>query len=106
MEDKNYIEQERYDNAAKRVKRIKGFFSHALVYVVINIMIVIINIQNLDSGESYFQWHNFTTLLLWGIGLLAHGLSVFLPNFILGKEWEERKTRELMDKNKKPRKHN
>lgn len=101
MQNKN-IEQERYDRAAKRVKRIKGFFSHALVYVVINIMIVIINIQNLDTGESYFQWQNFTTLFFWGIGLLAHGLSVFLPNFILGKDWEERKIHELMNKNKKP----
>ena len=34
----------------------------------------------------------------WGIGLLAHGLSTFLPYFILGKDWEERKIKELMDK--------
>lgn len=97
MENK-FIENDKYERAAKRVKRIKGFYSHLLVYIVINLMIVIINIQELDQGESYFQWHNFTTLVFWGIGLLADGLSVFLPGFILGKNWEERKIKEYMDK--------
>ena len=98
----NLIEKERYERAAKRVKRIRGFYIHALIYVVVNIMIVILNIQNLDAGESYFQWHNFFTLFFWGIGLLAHGLSVFIPNIILGKDWEERKIKELMNDEKKP----
>ncbi|WP_308993280.1 2TM domain-containing protein [Mariniflexile litorale] len=100
--ESNYIEKDRYERATKRVKRIKSFYTHAVVYVVINIMIVIVNIQNLDVGESYFQWHNFTTLFFWGIGLLAHGLSVFAPNFILGKDWEEKKIKDLMEKDKKP----
>jgi hypothetical protein len=92
---------ERLDLARKRVKKIKGFYSHLLVYVVINIMIVIINIQDLAPGESYFQYKNFFTLFFWGIGLAIHGLSVFLPDFILGKNWEERKIKELMDEDKK-----
>ncbi len=100
--ENNYIEKDRYQRAAKRVKRIKSFYTHVVVYVVINMMIVIVNIQNLNAGESYFQWHNFTTLFFWGIGLLAHGLSVFTPNFILGKDWEEKKIKELMEKDKKP----
>jgi len=90
----------KYREAVRRVKRIKGFYTHALIYLVINIMIVIINIQNLNEGESYFQFHNFFTAFFWGIGLLAHGLSVFLPGMILGNNWEERKIRELMDKEK------
>ncbi|MDO7173951.1 2TM domain-containing protein [Mariniflexile sp. AS56] len=100
--ESNYIDKDRYERAAKRVKRIRGFYSHAIVYVVINMMIVVVNIQNLDAGESYFQWHNFTTLFFWGIGLVAHGVSVFVPNYMLGKDWEERKIKELMEKDKKP----
>ena len=93
-------EEIRYQEAVRRVKRIKGFYTHALVYLVINVMIVIINIQNLDEGESYFQWHNFITAFFWGIGLLSHGLSVFLPGMILGNNWEERKIKQLMEKDK------
>ncbi|MCL8009273.1 2TM domain-containing protein [Gelidibacter japonicus] len=97
----NYFEKERYERAKKRVQRITGFYSHLLVYVVINLMIVVVNVQRLDPGESYFQWQNFTTLFFWGIGLLAHGLSVFMPYIVLGKNWEERKIKELMEKERK-----
>lgn len=96
-------EQLRYEKAFKRVKKIKGFYTHLLVYVVINIMIVIINIQNLDKVESYFQIKNFFTAFFWGIGLLGHAISVFGPEILFGKNWEERKIRELMDKDENNR---
>ena len=35
-------EQIQYEKALKRVKKIKGFYTHLLVYVVINLMIVIL----------------------------------------------------------------
>ncbi|WP_158728794.1 MULTISPECIES: 2TM domain-containing protein [unclassified Flavobacterium] len=89
-----------YDNALKRVRKIKGFYTHLIVYIVINIMIIVLNIQNLKPGQSYFQWNNFATALFWGIGLAAHGLSVFLPPVFLGRDWEERKIKELMEKQK------
>lgn len=101
MEESSFDKIKRLERAKKRVKRIKGFYSHLLVYVVINLMIVIINIQNLDPGESYFQYENFFTLFFWGIGLTVHGLSVFLPDFILGKKWEERKIKQIMERDKR-----
>ena len=97
----NYYEKERYERAKKRVKQITGFYSHLLVYVVINLIVVVINIQQLKEGESYFQWRNFFTLIFWGIGLFAHGLSVFMPTMVLGKNWEERKIKEFMEKERK-----
>lgn len=94
-------EQLQYEKALKRVKKIKGFYTHATVYVVINIMIIIINIQNLKSGESYFKLENFFTAFFWGIGLLAHGLSTFGGELLFGTNWEERKIQELLEKEKK-----
>ena len=90
----------KYQEALKRVKKIKGFYTHAIVYVFVNIMIVFLNVKNLDPGESYFQFKNFMTAFFWGIGLLAHGLSVFVPNWIMGQNWEERKIKEFMEKEK------
>lgn len=87
----------RYKEAAKRVKKLKSFYSHLTIYILVNLLIVFINIQDLKAGESYFQYKNFITLFFWGIGLLAHAMSVFVPQFFLGKNWEERKIRELMD---------
>jgi len=31
---------------------------------------------------------------------VAHGFSVFLPNWIFGRNWEEKKIKELMEKEK------
>ncbi|MEZ4787571.1 MAG: 2TM domain-containing protein [Flavobacterium haoranii] len=93
-------EEIRYKEAQKRVKRIKGFYTHATIYVVVNIMIFVINAREIPAGESIFQWRTLMTPLFWGIGLLSHGLSVFLPNYILGKDWEERKIKEFMEKEK------
>jgi uncharacterized integral membrane protein len=100
MENLN-SDQIRYEVAVKRVKKLKGFYTHTLVYIVINIMIIIINMQNLEPGESCFQFKNFLTAFFWGIGLLVHAMGTFIPYFILGKDWEERKIKELMEKDKK-----
>ena len=96
----NTQDEIKYQEALKRVKKIKGFYTHAIVYVFVNIMIVFINVKNLDPGETYFQFKNFMTAFFWGIGLLAHGLSVFVPNWIMGQNWEERKIKEFMEKEK------
>jgi len=98
MDESKFNHKERYQIAAKRVKRIKGFYTHALIYILVNLVFVYINFQNLNEGESYFQWRNFITFSFWGIGLLAHAGSVFLPGLIFGKNWESKKIKELMDK--------
>ena len=88
----------KYLEAKKRVKRIKGFYIHALIYVLVNIGLIITNTS--VGGSGFNSIDTYWTAIFWGIGLAGHGLSVFLPNFILGKNWEEEKIRELMNKNK------
>ena len=100
MEIINKQDDIKYLEAKKRVKKFKGFYSHLTIYILVNLFIVFINIQDLKPGESYFQYKNFITLFFWGIGLLAHGMSVFVPQFVLGRNWEERKIKELMNKEK------
>jgi hypothetical protein len=89
-----------YIEAIARVKKIKGFYIHLIVYFVVNLMIVFVNIQDLDLGESYFKMENFFTAFFWGIGLASHAFSTFLPNWIFGRNWEEKKIKELMEKEK------
>ena len=87
-----------YEIAAKRVKKLKGFYIHLLVYILVNIFIIISNFHDLKPGESYFKLDNFATAFFWGIGLTAHAFSVFVPQFMFGKDWEERKIKEFMEK--------
>lgn len=87
----------KYQQALKRVKRIKGFYTHLMVYVVINIGILIANYMS-NNPENFWRWEMFSTAIFWGVGLLAHAMSVFIPSLLIGKDWEERKIKELMEK--------
>lgn len=102
--ESNFIQEQNYIRAKKRVKDIKGFYVHLMVYIVINIMISGIIIYGLMvSGNTFLEaitnFGTYSTVLFWGIGLFFHWLGVFgFKSFGLGKDWEERKIKELMEK--------
>jgi pheromone shutdown protein TraB len=90
-----------YDLAYKRVKKIKGFYTHTLVYVLVNAFILISSYNRSQIGnEIFWQWQTLNTVFFWGIGLVAHGLSVFGRNIFFGRNWEENKIKELIEKEK------
>lgn len=100
-QQEGYSSDERYNMAYRRVKRIKGFYVHALVYVLVNAFIIISSFNRSELGsEIFFRWETFSTALFWGIGLVAHGMSVFGRDLFFGHDWEERKIKEFMDKDK------
>jgi hypothetical protein len=101
FQDGNFNPDARYELAYKRVKKIKGFYVHFLVYILINAFIIISSYnRSLFGNEIFFRWETFSTALFWGIGLVAHGLSVFGRNIFFSDDWEERKIKEFMDKDK------
>ncbi|MEC5425713.1 2TM domain-containing protein [Virgibacillus sp. C22-A2] len=88
-------ENDRYERARKRVENLKAFYIHLTVYVLVNIMLIIINMVT-EPNELWFIY----PLVGWGIGLIAHGLSVFSVG-LFGPAWEEKKIKEYMDKDKR-----
>lgn len=103
MENK-YSEEQKYSIAKKRVEKIKGFYWHLITYVIVNVIIsvtIIIGLINEDKvtfGEAISNFGVLATWLFWGIGLFFHWLGVFGTSLFFSKKWEERKIRELMDK--------
>jgi 2TM domain len=85
--------QDAYRRARRRVREIRGFYVHVAVFVAVNILLHLINF--VATPKVYWA---FWPLVGWGIGLLAHGLAAYRWMPFLGKDWEERKIRELMDK--------
>lgn len=93
---------ERYNMAYKKVKRIKGFLSHLRIYLIVNAIIIISNVNRgffgRGEGSGLLDWHTYSTAFFWGIGLLAHGLSVYGRDLFFSEDWEEKKIREIMEK--------
>ena len=88
-------EQEIYEKAKRRVEEIRSFYSHLFVYLAVNAGLFLLNIIT-SPRHLWFYW----PLIGWGIGLSIHGLSVFGTQRLLGKDWEEKKIREIMKKEK------
>ena len=89
------IDQQRYQEAKRKERSISGFIQHLFVYVLVNAGLAAINLIS-DPGEIWFVYPLFG----WGIGVAAHGLSVFVKEGWI-KSWEEKKIRELLEKENK-----
>ena len=72
-----------------RVEAKLGFYRHALIYVLVNLLLLGINLS--ESPE--YLWVKWP-VLGWGIGLLAHGVSIFTPRW-LGRQKERMIEREM-----------
>lgn len=92
----------KYRKAKNKVEKLKRFYTHLTVFVVINTVITAVKIMNnLNNGETFeeafFDFATVATWLLWGIALAIHAFSVFGLPLIIGDDWEERKIEKLME---------
>ena len=93
----NYLQQERYFKAQKRVKEIKGFYIHLFIYCLIIPIIIFVNLKYVPG----FHWFWFS-ILGWGMGLFFHWLGIFGFRLLgFGKNWEQQKIKEFMNDNNK-----
>jgi hypothetical protein len=95
-----------YLKAKTRVGKLKTFYKHLTVYVVVNGAIYAFKIiRKLRRGESFedafFDFSISGIWLIWGIVLAIHAFSVFGLPLILGDNWEEEKIKQYMEDEKK-----
>jgi len=91
-----YSEENRYNRAKKKVDKIKGVYTHAIVYVVVNVLLLLMIYAGYANVTEFWNLGSFSTAIGWGIGLLVHGVSVFGRNFVFGANWEEQKMQEFL----------
>jgi len=85
-------DQAAYERAVRKVRRIKGLYIHASVYCIVNVGLFLINF--FTGRPWWFIW----PALGWGVGLAFHALGVHGTEAFFGRGWEERKVRELMER--------
>ncbi len=106
---------EKFLRAQEQVRRMKKFYAHLRVYIMVNLVILALKFQLFDyflgkgikdpNFYTWLEWNIIGTPLLWGIGLLVHGLVVFKlgaftwkslkPKFL--SQWEDRQLKKYMD---------
>jgi len=90
---KDLTEEER--RAVAYVRDIKAFYSHLATYVVVIAALALVNLFS-DTERLWFLWPLFG----WGIGVAAHGLSVFEVVSLFDADWEKRQIRRRLDRNR------
>jgi hypothetical protein len=98
-----FSNDESFNIAYRKVKKIKGFYSHLKVYIIVNLIIIVSNLNKDFYGSGFnehglLDWHTYSTAIYWGIALLIHAFTVFGPDLFFGNNWEEKKIQEYMDK--------
>jgi hypothetical protein len=104
-----FYKDEHYNFAYKKVKRIKGFYSHLKAYFIVNLLIIMSSLNRNFIGSHFdksglFEWHNYATAFYWGIALFIHWFIVFGRDLFFSSEWEERKIQEYMENEKSDQK--
>nr|WP_297912028.1 2TM domain-containing protein [uncultured Allomuricauda sp.] len=87
-----FIEEKRYLKAKERVESIKGFYGNLIAYFLVVPFLWWLNFRTTD-----FLWAIFPTVG-WGFGVVSHAMEAYGYNPLWGRRWEEKKIKELMDK--------
>jgi hypothetical protein len=108
---KNYNQDDAHSRAIYKVNRIKRFYKHLAVYIIVNTLILSLKIfRNLNHGETFseafFDINLYGIWLFWGIGLAFHAFTVFGTDYFFGKNWEENKIKQFMKEEDKSNKSN
>lgn len=78
--------------AIRYVKRLRGFYAHLMVFVIIMPVLAVLNWLGVESrGDVDLPgpWVLYV-FLGWGAGLLIHGVTVLGGLSLFGPEWEQR----------------
>lgn len=97
-----------YKRAERKVKRMKGFYVHLTLYLIVNSLFVILAYSGLRViSESFSEtepefgvwiiWNIFGTPLFWGFILLIHWIRVFGPELSFVRKWEEGQMRKFLE---------
>jgi hypothetical protein len=90
------LENSKYVRAVEHVEKLKEFYQNLASYVIVIPFLIFINLY-FSPG---FHWFWFPAIG-WGIGIIFHWLEANNYNVFLGRNWEERKIKEMMEEERK-----
>ena len=89
------LENSKYVRALEKVEKLKEFYQNLASYCIVIPFLIFINLR--FSPGFYWFWF---PIFGWGMGLAFHFLEVNNYNIFLGKNWEDRKIKEMMKEDK------
>lgn len=91
----------KYNRAKRKMERLKSFYTHLVIYIIINLVITGFKVSNnLDNWNAFiadlFSFDTLSSWSIWGLIIIIHAFTVFVLPKVLGYDWEERKIERFM----------
>lgn len=97
----NKDEKERFLKAKDKVRKIKIFYLHLVLYVIV-VALISYNFYILEGPyKDNITAVNMSTLVFWTVFIVIHGMGVFKGRFLFKKSWEDKKIEEILNKKNK-----
>ena len=101
--NKPQIDQEQLlliQNAQRRIKQKKRFYSHVIVFAIIGLILYTFNVGLKLADEftlATLPW-SVVIIAIWFVFVFWHFLNVFLFQTFMGKDWEQKQLEKLVSK--------
>lgn len=89
-----------YRRARRQVRALRGWYVHAMAFLCVNAFVWLRFVYAPFDDMSRFHRHGapLNMTLFWGLALVIHGVVVWSRLSNYGRQWEERKVREFMNR--------
>lgn len=100
----NREELELHEIAAKKVVKLKGFYTRTFIYVIGIIIYILKEYFGVPLNFFLLKYINGFVMCIWTTAFLVSAVDIFASFKIFGEEWEERKVKSLLEKKTKTQK--
>ncbi len=91
----------KYQRASSRVAVLKKFYSRLGSFLLFGLLFLGLNYYTNRLQSPWFLW----IVGFWGFSIAIDAFKIFGTDFLFGKNWEERKIKEEMNKEDNNRPH-
>lgn len=94
------LTQDAFLKAQKKVYNLKIFYIHLVGYLILAALLGY-NLYIMSGPyKDFFFWFDIIVLVVWTVFISIHGWHVFKGKIIFKKDWETRKIRAFLEKEK------
>lgn len=93
---KNYQEEELKKLAVAKIRKIKNFYTHLVVFAIGWAVYLLKTYYGMPFNFPPLHYLNLFVMGIWTFIIVLDGISVFMSEVIFGKKWEARKLEKLM----------
>ena len=95
--NENFGQIEVEELAKKRIKRIKRFYYHLLIYSIGVVIFTLKKYFNAPFNFPPLHYLNDLFMYCWTFIIVVQGLRVFIKELIFGKKWEAKQINKIID---------